>query len=119
MLPSLLQWIQYHFPQGETKTRKILQEEPERPEAHPDYWDALSIFISQGKKTEAQNLLRLHSGYVDQQPTNSSSASAFSLSSLDELVRKMPLFNSQMSVVDFNFRWKHWQDEVVVRYVEI
>ncbi len=38
--------------------------------------------------------------------------------SMDELIRKMPLYNAKMSAVDFDYRWKHWQREVITRLDE-
>ncbi len=63
ILPQLLQWISFHFPQADEKCRLINAESPERPEAHPDFWEAMTIFILQGRKNHAQKLLRLHSQF--------------------------------------------------------
>jgi hypothetical protein len=109
ILPQLLQWITMHFPQADEKTRRILEEYPENPEVHQDYWDAIALFLTQARKDQARNLLRLHSEF--------GADPGDSFESLDELIKKMPLFNNQMSVVDFNFRWKHWQNEVIARQV--
>jgi len=40
--------------------------------------------------------------------------------SLDELIRKMPLYAGPQysSIVDFEFKWKHWQREVMARIGE-
>jgi hypothetical protein len=115
ILPQLLQWISLHFPRPEELTRDILSEHPENPEVSPEYWDAISLFVLQGRTDQAQKLLRLHSEFGSE-----------SCVSLDELLKKMPLYpgvgpsggSAGMSSVDFDFRWKHWQREVVARLEE-
>ena len=66
ILPQLLQWIELHFPQADDKTRQILSsaEASESPETHPDYWDAIVLFLMQGRRDQARNLLSLHSRSV-------------------------------------------------------
>ena len=107
ILPQLLQWISLHFPKAEELTREILSEHPESPESvGQDYWDAITLFVLQGRTDQAQKLLRLHSQF-----------GAESFVSIDELLRKMPVYpgggsgsgGAGMSSVDFDFRWKHWQ----------
>ncbi len=49
VLPQLLQWISLHFPQADEKVKSILEECPEQPETHADYWNALTIFLMQVK----------------------------------------------------------------------
>ena len=106
VLPQLLQWVALHFPRAEELTRDILSQHLENPEASPEYWDAVALFVLQGRTDQAQKLLRLHSQF-----------GAESFVSLDELLRKMPVYSggagaAGMSSVDFDFRWKHWQREV-------
>ena len=117
ILPQLLQWISLHFPRAEELTRDVLSEHPESPEAvGQDYWDAITLFVLQGRTDQAQKLLRLHSEFGSE-----------SFISLDELLRKMPVYpvgggggagTGGMSSVDFDFRWKHWQREVSARIEE-
>ena len=38
--------------------------------------------------------------------------------SIDELLRKMPRFTVGQTAADFEFRWRHWQTEVVARIDE-
>ena len=38
--------------------------------------------------------------------------------SIDELLRKMPRYNIGQTAADFEFRWRHWQTEVVARIDE-
>ena len=56
---------------------------------------------------QARNLLRLHSEF-----------STDPFMSLDELLRKMPVCSATTSAADFEFRWRHWQVEVVARLQE-
>ena len=59
VLPSLLQWIALHFPKCDEKARNVVgasggQEENvdeylENPESHPDFWDAVLLYVIQGK----------------------------------------------------------------------
>jgi len=116
ILPQLLQWISLHFPRAEELTRDVLSEHPESPEVGPEYWDAITLFVLQGRTDQAQKLLRLHSEFGSE-----------SFVSLDELLRKMPVYPggvgggagaAGMSSVDFDFRWKHWQREVNARIDE-
>ncbi len=113
----MLQWISLHFPRPEELTRDLLSEHPDNPEVSPDYWDAIALYALQGRTDQAQKLLRLHSDFDSE-----------SFVSLDELLRKMPLYPVTTSVsgggapatsaVDFEFRWKHWQREVAARIDE-
>ncbi len=117
VLPSLLQWIALHFPQADEKAKNVLSangregenvdEYLETPESHPDFWDAITLYVIQGRTENARKLLRLHSDF---------NAEAFV--SVDELLRKMPRFNAGQTAADFEYRWMHWQSEVVARIDE-
>ena len=114
ILPNLLQWVALHFPKCDEKARNVLggangeeeniEEYLEHPETHPDFWDAILLFLIQGRTENARKLLRLHS-----------ESSADSFASLDELLRKMPRYVQGQTAADFEFRWRHWQTEVVNR----
>lgn len=110
ILPQLVQWVSLHFPEADQKARHVLTENPEQPEMHADFWDALLLFLLQGRTEQAQKLLRLHSDFGHTE----------AFASLDELIRKMPRYSPQlmMSSVDFDFRFKHWQKEVHSRLDE-
>ena len=64
-------------------------------------------FVLQGRLEQARNLLKLHSEF-----------STDPFLSIDELLRKMPQCNTNTSAADFEFRWRHWQVEVVARIQE-
>ncbi|TRY74421.1 hypothetical protein TCAL_10429 [Tigriopus californicus] len=110
ILPQLVQWCCLHFPEADQKARHVLTENPEQPEMHAHFWDALLLFLIQGRTEQAQKLLRLHSDFGNTE----------AFGSLDELIRKMPRYSPQlmMSSVDFDFRFKHWQKEVRSRLDE-
>jgi len=117
ILPSLLQWISLHFPKCDEKAKNVLgasggqseniDEYLENPESHPDFWDAVVLYVIQGRTENARKLLRLHSDFNFE-----------SFASIDELLRKMPRFAVGQTAADFEFRWRHWQTEVVARIDE-
>ena len=55
VLPQLIQWVSLHFPQADEKARNVLTDLPEQPESHPDFWDALLLFLFQGKTKKNLN----------------------------------------------------------------
>ena len=118
ILPSLLQWISLHFPNCDEKARNVLgatssnpnenvEEYLETPESHPEFWEAILFYILQGRTENARKLLRLHSDF-NSEP----------FVSIDELLRKMPRYTMGQTAADFEFRWSHWQTEVVARIDE-
>jgi len=107
VLPHLLHWVTLHFPGCEERARSVLSQGSEEPEQHAEYWEAVVKFVLQGRVEQARNLLRLHSEF-----------STDPFLSLDELLRKMPVCSSNTSAADFEFRWRHWQVEVVARLQE-
>ena len=107
VLPHLLHWVGLHFPGCEEKARSVLSQASEEPEQHAEYWEAVVRFVLQGRLDQARNLLKLHTEF-----------STDPFLSLDELLRKMPVCSATTSVADFEFRWRHWQVEVVARIQE-
>lgn len=107
VMSQLLHWIALHFPDCEARARSVLSQAADCPEGHADYWDALTEFLLQGRVDQTRNLLQLHSEF-----------SSDPFTSLDELLRKMPLCTTATSLADFDFKWRHWQLEVVARLQE-
>ena len=107
VLPHLLHWVGLHFPGCEERARSVLSQASEEPEQHAEYWEAVTRFVLQGRLDQARNLLKLHTEF-----------STDPFLSLDELLRKMPVCSATTSVADFEFRWRHWQVEVVARIQE-
>ncbi len=83
------------------------------------YPSILTFVKLQGRKDQALNLLRLHSEYGLSGGSDGGAVDD-AFASLDELIRKMPTYAgpSQSSAIDFDFRWRHWQREVVTRIDE-
>jgi len=109
VLPHLLHWISLHFTNCQDRARSVLSQGSDAPEDHADYWEAVTRFLLQGRTDQARNLLRLHSEF-----------SSDPFISLDELLKKMPLCSASgnTSLADFDYRWRHWQVEVVARIQE-
>ena len=113
VLQNLLQWISLHFPQCEERAKNVLNGgggdvEDDKMESHPDFWDSITLFVLQGKVEHARTLLRLHSE-MGTDP----------LISLDELLKKMPVYDmNATSVAKFEIAWRRWQTEVVTRIDE-
>jgi len=123
VLHDLLRWIALHFPQCEERAKNVLkggggsgsegedegnEMEENKMETHPDFWDAITLFVMQGKVEHARTLLRLHSE-MGTDP----------LVSLDELLKKMPVYDmNTTSVAKFEIAWRRWQTEVVARIDE-
>lgn len=99
ILQQLLQWILFHFHDGDNSAEIM---EYDTPESHPSFWDTVYCHVLHGKLDDARRILKMHS---------QSSQESFCL--IDELLRKMPLFKSPLnqSIVEVGFRWRHWQEE--------
>lgn len=110
ILTRLVEWLRWHFPRADDLTEECLQ--TDNPHTHEIYWSALKCLVLQGRTEDARNMLKLHplcrgnemNAYV----------------SLEELLRKMPQFTYYrgQSVVEFEMKWKHWQEECIYRYKE-
>jgi len=100
VIVQLLDWIQWHFTEGDRYAKESL--ESDSPESHPNYWNAVTIYILQGRVSDARKLLYLHS-----------SSQSESFQQMDQLLKKMPLFinHTGKSIAEFEFKWKHWQEE--------
>ena len=124
-LVELPNWVSLHFPACEECARLVfyfliplpssvyhkwffprsgLSQGSESPEQHGDYWEAVTQFVLQGRVDQARNLSRLHSEFTTDP-----------FSSLDELLRKMPVCSSASSATQFEFSWRAWQVEVKTR----
>lgn len=113
ILLYLLKWCTLHFPEVDDRIHLLTEDiGSNEPHTHPEYWNAFLSVLLQGRMTDAQNLLSMHPKYqtVNYDP----------FSSLDELIRKMPIFTANLgqSVGEFEMKWKHWQAECRVRLQE-
>ncbi|XP_013379129.1 nuclear pore complex protein Nup85-like [Lingula anatina] len=104
LLVKLLDWLKWHFNEGEKKARDVLREDT--PEENPEYWEAVYCYVLQGRIEEARNMLSLHS-----------LRQTDAYESMDELLRKMPCFTyfTGQSTAEFDMKWRHWQEESVRR----
>ncbi|VVC88826.1 unnamed protein product, partial [Leptidea sinapis] len=102
VLPFLLEWIRFHFPRHEQTAAKLLEACERGSEDNPNYWDAITGMIVQGRIDVARALLKLHS---------SADANEFKL--VDNSLRMMPVYSvyGGISTGEFTLTWKHWQAE--------
>lgn len=112
LLPQLLEWVRFHFPQAERKATLLLQAGTERVEAgletacaekDPDYWKTTIGVLLQGRIDATRALLVLHSD-----------ARTAPFQTADVCLRTMPLYNvhAGTAVSVFNAQWTHWQADV-------
>ena len=100
LLSQLLEWLRLHFTEADRKARAAISEE--MAEDHELYWESVYTFVLHGRLDEARQLLMVHS---------MKDTSAFV--SIDELLRKMPLFSrfTGQFLDEFEMKFRHWQDE--------
>ncbi|XP_026281653.1 nuclear pore complex protein Nup85 [Frankliniella occidentalis] len=112
VLPQLLEWIRFHFPEGERKAATILETGADRVEAgfetagsekDPEYWKTVIGVLLQGRIDVTRALLVLHSD-----------AKTTPFQHADVCLRTMPLYNiyGGTSVTVFNAQWTRWQADV-------
>lgn len=107
VLGQLLSWIQQHFPMCVEKKREAL--DCDHPHQHPSYWEAVYGLVMQGRTEDARQMLARHPNF-----------STDPFLSIDELLRKMPMYQvySGVSEAEFTVRWQHWQTECERRLLE-
>jgi len=125
ILNQLLEWIHQHFPTGERHAPLILEDVASTassddstaaaPEDSVHFWPAIMAFVLQGQLDRAREVLALHSSHLlsdDKSPMMKEA-----LNSVDELLRKMPLFSAYVgkSVTEFDLRWQRWREECQLR----
>lgn len=105
VLPQLVEWIRFHFPEGEQAAADILGGHLEigAEVRYSNYWDTVVKLVLQGNTDPVRALLRLHSD------TNTPP-----FVTADTLLRSMPVYNvyGGLSVAEFTSRWKIWQSNV-------
>eukprot|EP00117_Sycon_ciliatum_P044290 scpid43655/ scgid31977/ Nuclear pore complex protein Nup85; 85 kDa nucleoporin; FROUNT; Nucleoporin Nup75; Nucleoporin Nup85; Pericentrin-1 len=123
VMQPLLEWVRWHGHHAQERARDLL--------SHPDlasvagkkddvgggggnmFWDTVYLLVLQGRIDTVRDLLaRL--------PSRRASAAASAFSSLDELLRKMPVPQALFgqSLTEFSLRWKRWQQECRSRSAE-
>ncbi|KAK3767993.1 hypothetical protein RRG08_016888 [Elysia crispata] len=105
ILTALLDWLQWHFPEGKYLAKEVCQEEQSC--SHPKYWEAVFRLLLQGNTENVRLLLSLHTH-----------SQADSFIAVDELLRKMPHWTYQhaQSAAEFEMKWRHWREECIRRY---
>ena len=101
VLCELMQWCKTHFPIAYDLVAECSQSE--EPAKHQSYWKAVYALVLQGQISEAREFLKTHHEYLG--------SSMFQ--SLDELLRKMPVYDNYQaqSITEFDVKRKYWQEE--------
>ncbi|XP_033118956.1 nuclear pore complex protein Nup85-like [Anneissia japonica] len=104
-LQQLLDWVKWHFDQGDRLAKEILR--LPNPTQSPEYWNAIYIYVLQGRIAEARNLLTLH-------PSQQRDVHGV-FARINELLRKMPVYGAftRQSLAEFDMKWRHWQDQCI------
>ncbi|XP_041073319.1 nuclear pore complex protein Nup85 isoform X1 [Carcharodon carcharias] len=103
LMSLLLDWIRVHICQVDAMTGQVL--DSENPAEHLYYWNVVTGYVLQGRLEEARQML------VKKAVTQPAQSSMYM--SMDELMRKMPIFfhGSNQTVTEFELKWRHWQEE--------
>nr|XP_002128240.1 nuclear pore complex protein Nup85-like isoform X2 [Ciona intestinalis] len=109
ILLRMVEWCKWNFPLVDDLVRSCMSSRDNLPYQHPEYWNAVTALVLQGRLTEARDLLKLHPEFQVQVYD--------SYSCMDELLRKMPVFSYHQgqSISEFEIKWQHWQAECVKR----
>ncbi|KAL4240413.1 Nucleoporin nup85 [Mactra antiquata] len=102
MMSQLLEWLRWHFSEGNSLYTDIQREE--QPEHHKDYWDCIYRLVLQGQVDKVRILLSKHPSFR---------MDAFQ--SMDEVLRKMPQFSQLYrgnSLSEFEMKWRHWRSDI-------
>ncbi|XP_039265186.2 nuclear pore complex protein Nup85-like [Styela clava] len=110
VLSRLAEWCKFHFTQADDFMEECIQ--TEQPYNHELYWSTIKCLVLQGRTDDAQNMLKLHPECQSQKDN--------AFLSMEELLRKMPHFTYYrgQSVVEFEMKWNHWQEECRRRFDE-
>jgi len=106
-LKQLLSWIKIHFTDADKLGQAVMA--CEDPYTHPDYWSTIYGFVLQGRLDEVCDLLTHHP------QRDHGTFDVFA--NIEELLRKMPLFQVKQgqSASDFSSKWQQWQSECLTR----
>lgn len=108
VLPSLLEWVRFHFPNNVQIAAELLDACEHGSETNEAYWDTIVSMIVQGRVDVGRALLKLHSA---------NDSNEFKL--VDHALKTMPVYGSfgGMSTGEFTITWKHWQSETRAKLV--
>ncbi|CAB1342398.1 unnamed protein product [Coregonus sp. 'balchen'] len=104
LLLHLLDWVRLHKADVDEKAGEVLASES--PAEHQAYWDVVISYVLQGRMDEARQVL------VKQAALQPAARAMFKL--LDNLLKKMPIFNpgETQTLTEFDVKWRHWREEV-------
>ncbi|CAK8696312.1 unnamed protein product [Clavelina lepadiformis] len=111
VLIQLVEWCKWHFPVADDYVRLCYNaDDYGSPAQHPNYWPAIYTLALQGRTSEVREMLKLHPAFQTQEHDP--------FASIDELLRKMPIFSyhQSQSTNEFEMKWRHWHDECVKRF---
>ncbi|XP_015266227.1 PREDICTED: nuclear pore complex protein Nup85 isoform X2 [Gekko japonicus] len=103
LLLHLLDWVRLHVCDVDNMVCDVLKSES--PAKHENFWNAITIFVLQGRMDEARQLL------CKEASANPASISMCKI--LDELMKKMPVLNlgNTQTLTEIELKWQHWHDE--------
>ncbi|XP_056643715.1 nuclear pore complex protein Nup85 [Diorhabda sublineata] len=103
VLPQVLEWVRFHFPEHERNAANMLSEDIIGLEKNSEYWNTVLGALLQGRIHLVRSLLKQHS---------SSDSSTFRL--IDQILRAMPTFSSSTgaSINEYNMQWRHWTIDI-------
>lgn len=101
VLHHLLEWVQNGH--ADKYVKDVLQHS--QPHDSPSYWPAIYSLVLQGRINDVRELLAQH---PEKQPGKYDE-----FESMDELLRKMPMYQLYMgqTLQEFSMKWSHWQQE--------
>uniref|UniRef100_A0A8D2PUJ8 Nuclear pore complex protein Nup85 n=1 Tax=Zosterops lateralis melanops TaxID=1220523 RepID=A0A8D2PUJ8_ZOSLA len=100
LLLRLLDWVRLHVCDVDSMVRDVLGSES--PSKHKLFWNVVDIFVLQGRMDEARHLLSKEA------TANPASMNMYKI--LDDLMKKMPLSNTQ-TLTELELKWQHWHEE--------
>ncbi|XP_053564883.1 nuclear pore complex protein Nup85 [Bombina bombina] len=103
LLMLLLDWVRLHVCEVDSVAQDVLRSE--QPTQHERFWHVITGYILQGRMDEARQLLAKEAA--------ASLGSRSMCRVLDDLLKKMPMFNPSgtQTLTEFELKWQHWHEE--------
>ncbi|XP_067860560.1 nuclear pore complex protein Nup85 [Heptranchias perlo] len=103
LMMLLLDWIKLHICQVDAMSQQLLASDS--PTEHLYYWNVITGYVLQGRIEESRQLLAKKA--LVEPAANSM------YSSMDDLLKKMPIFTPgvNQTLTEFELKWRHWQEE--------
>ncbi|XP_065898623.1 nuclear pore complex protein Nup85-like [Dysidea avara] len=102
---ELVEWVCWHSNHADELLKSVSEYHP--TENHPDYWTLVYTLVLEGRFTEARELLKNNSNY--EYDTRNG------FTSMDELLRCVPLNKDGLSQQELQQYWQVWWNEVTQR----